>query len=286
MNRIGFNGLRSGSIKFIGNAASSGIIDNLFKNGEIGLFYDPSDFSTMFQNPASSIHVTDGGQPIGLLLDKSKDLKSLGNVMTDSGFSNQGSWLTSGNWAVGNGKAIGTAVSTGLYQGNKLIAGRLYKATLTVSLNSGSLNLPYDGYSSNVYQINSSGTYTRYFIATLTNAYAAIGVNFTGEISNLSIELIDGNSAKQINSTLCPLFQSPPSSIIFDGVDDKLTTIFASALTGCTVVRATINSGVQVLTNQNIAATYDDSTSHKGLLIINRALTTKELQQVTQLLSS
>ena len=43
----------------------------LFANNEQGFFYDPNDLSTMFQNAAGTIPVTDVGQPVGLIQDKS-----------------------------------------------------------------------------------------------------------------------------------------------------------------------------------------------------------------------
>lgn len=44
---------------------------NLFRNGEQGVWYDPSDFSTLFQDAAGTIPVTAVGQPVGRILDKS-----------------------------------------------------------------------------------------------------------------------------------------------------------------------------------------------------------------------
>lgn len=44
---------------------------DLFKNGEKGCWYDPSDFSTMFQNIGGTIPVTAVGQPVARILDKS-----------------------------------------------------------------------------------------------------------------------------------------------------------------------------------------------------------------------
>jgi len=44
---------------------------SLFANGEQGAWYDPSDFSTMFQDSAGTTPVTAVGQPVGLILDKS-----------------------------------------------------------------------------------------------------------------------------------------------------------------------------------------------------------------------
>ena len=44
---------------------------NLFSNSEQGAWYDPSDFSTMFQDSAGTIPVTAVEQPVGLIRDKS-----------------------------------------------------------------------------------------------------------------------------------------------------------------------------------------------------------------------
>lgn len=43
----------------------------LFAAGEQGVWYDPSDFSTMFQDSAGTIPVTAVEQPVGRILDKS-----------------------------------------------------------------------------------------------------------------------------------------------------------------------------------------------------------------------
>ena len=43
----------------------------LFSAGEQGVWYDPSDMSTMFQDVAGTTPVTAVGQPVGLMLDKS-----------------------------------------------------------------------------------------------------------------------------------------------------------------------------------------------------------------------
>jgi len=43
----------------------------LFAQGEQGVWYDPSDFSTMFQDAAGTTPVTAVEQPVGLMLDKS-----------------------------------------------------------------------------------------------------------------------------------------------------------------------------------------------------------------------
>lgn len=52
----------------------------LFKSGEKGIWYDPSDLSTLYQDAAGTIPVTADGDPVGLMLDKSGN----GNHATQS----------------------------------------------------------------------------------------------------------------------------------------------------------------------------------------------------------
>lgn len=44
---------------------------SLFGAGEQGVWYDPSDLSTLFQDAAGTIPVTAAGQPVGMMMDKS-----------------------------------------------------------------------------------------------------------------------------------------------------------------------------------------------------------------------
>ncbi len=47
------------------------VITKLFLNGERGVWYDPSDKSTLFQDVAGTVPVTKDGDPVGLMKDKS-----------------------------------------------------------------------------------------------------------------------------------------------------------------------------------------------------------------------
>lgn len=62
---------------------SNGTPADLFANGENGVWYDPSDFSTMYQNSTGATPVTAIGQPVGLILDKSRwDGRGVVNLLT------------------------------------------------------------------------------------------------------------------------------------------------------------------------------------------------------------
>jgi hypothetical protein len=53
------------------NAAQSFFPGSLFANNEPGVWYDPSDMATLFQDAAGTTPVTAVEQPVGLILDKS-----------------------------------------------------------------------------------------------------------------------------------------------------------------------------------------------------------------------
>ena len=52
----------------------AGVVAGLFQNNEPGVWYDPSDLSTLYQDAAGTTPVTAVEQPVGLMLDKSKGL--------------------------------------------------------------------------------------------------------------------------------------------------------------------------------------------------------------------
>lgn len=62
---------RKGRLLPIGSRRSANPIPALFTNGERGVYYDPSDLTTLFQDAAGTTPVTAPGQPVGLVLDKS-----------------------------------------------------------------------------------------------------------------------------------------------------------------------------------------------------------------------
>lgn len=73
MNRVGF-GQSSFVLKAIGftnKANPDAAILALFKDGKQGVFYDPSDKSTLFQDVAGTVPVTKDGDPVALMKDKS-----------------------------------------------------------------------------------------------------------------------------------------------------------------------------------------------------------------------
>jgi len=79
---------------------------SLFAASEQGVWYDPSDFSTMFQGSTGTTPVTAVEQPVGLILDKSKGLV-LGPEINPNGAANWlGGYTLDGTRQVPNGYGL------------------------------------------------------------------------------------------------------------------------------------------------------------------------------------
>ncbi len=248
------------------------VMKKLFSNGEQGFFYDPNDLSTMFQDAAGTTAVNASGQPLGLMLDKSKGL-----VL--------GTELASVTEVVS--LPVDDAGGVKTYPIGTVAAGKTYQISFTVSNFTGSGDVGIAGPSTQwldgtAVNVSSNGT-KRCIRTKLTTSEVYLYTRSTAAcvFSNISIKELKGNHAYQSTSAARPILRDTPRRIDFDAVDDKLITNLPAQLTGCTVVRSVPNVGTQILTGQTIPATYEDNKDHCGLIVINRALTPSETSAIT-----
>ncbi|NWK63759.1 hypothetical protein HYI12_14670 [Acinetobacter sp. SwsAc3] len=267
----------------------------LFANGEQGFWYDPNDMGTMFQDAAGTIPVTAVGQPVGLVLDKSKGLV-LGSELVTNGDASNGTvgWTTtsatlqneSNKFVLTTSAQYGGATNlvtldvTKTYIMTIDVVGNTMNALLSVVVRPTATTTNYASVG-----ITSTGKYQLIFRPTDASSRLIIqhgAANPTGSLTfdNVSIKEIAGNHAYQTQSAMRPLLVASPQRLDFDTADDKLITNLAAQLTGCTVIRAVPNVGTQILTNQTIPTTYNDNTDHCGLIVINRALTPSETSAI------
>lgn len=264
------------------------IIPYLFRNNEQGFAYDINNLSTLFQDAAGTIPVTAAGQPVGLMLDKSKGLV-LGNEIlkpfTDPSWSFSAGITVAADTLVFNNAPDGASA---VYTSESAFVPRCFYV----------VEFDFISYTSGggIYARIGSTNFTR-ISTTLGRKKLVLQAGSTGNfiqlaegggsgtytLSNITVKELYGNHAYQTKSSMRPLLQNSPRKIDYDGVDDKLTVNLPAQLTGCTVIRAVPSVGTQILTNQTIATPYDDSTDHCGLIVINRALTQAETAQITQI---
>ena len=174
----------------------------MFTSGVQGVWYDPSDYSTLFQDAAGTLPVTAVEQPVGLMLDKSKGLVLGPELVTNGDFSNGTTgWTLGSGWSVSGGKLIATSVAFAVEAKQAiatLVAGSRYVVSFDVVVTSGTLkvNLSDFGISTTELFISASGTYT---YRPLQSGTAQItfwaASTFTGTIDNVSVKLVPGNHA-------------------------------------------------------------------------------------------
>ena len=209
----------------------------LFLDGSTqGVWYDPSDNTTLFQDAAGTIPVTAVEQPVGLMLDKSKGLVLGPELVTNGDFS-QGAtgWTLGSGWSVSGGKLIATSVAFAVEAKQDiatLVAGSRYVVSFDVVVTSGTLkvNLSNYGVSPTELLISASGTYT---YRPLQSGTAQItfwaSSTFTGSIDNISVKELPGNHAfnPSGNSANFPILKQDEFGkkyLSFNGVNQWLQT--------------------------------------------------------------
>ena len=262
------------------------VMKKLFANGEQGFWYDPSDMGTMFQDAAGTTPVTGVGQPVGLVLDKSRgvryadDIKNTG--ITAKGVGHNEADLATYDSETGVGSLARVTVSDNTYVNFKGIIGRFEITIENLSYSRLSLRTRNTGLIVATILGNTKSTHIIEVDPSSQNiALFGADDNTTVDFKVHSLREIKGNVAYQSTSAARPILQDAPRRIDFDAIDDKLITNLPAQLTGCTVVRAVPGVGVQLLTDQTIPATYEDNTDHCGLIVINRALTPSETSAIT-----
>jgi hypothetical protein len=177
----------------------------LFAAGEQGAWYDPSDFSTMFQDSAGTTPVTAVEQPVGMILDKRKGL-ALGSELVGSTWSvSDATWSQSGSTLIAvNGSSFSCYQSI-------ITAGTWYKVSFeifdyasgSVSVRLGNAGAP-TGFSA-----SANGTYTAIGLGAGDTAFYWMGSGtFNGKIRNISVKALAGNHASQSTSASRPVLSA------------------------------------------------------------------------------
>ena len=265
MRNLAFRGLR---LPRLGAMRSGGFSPaSLFAGGIAGAWYGPSDLSTLFQDSAGTTPVTTTGQPVGLMLDKSKGLVLGPEVVTNGGgpFTS-----TTGYSAVGSATI---SIDTGrlkVVQTVGFTEGVFYLLPDNTFSNRTVISFDVDLGSSTLVQvqagngsfgnggivtqnITSSGTYN---IITTVLRNGGSGITFKAGsatnffLSRISIRELPGNHAVQATAAARPTYQTSPDRATLDKVDDRMTvTVPVGGFTGTMVLgtdQGTASYGVNI----------------------------------------
>ena len=245
---------------------------SLFADGVIGVWYDPSDIDTLFQDSAGTTPVTTAsGQPVGLMFDKSQGLV-LGAELVDltvgpAGvtFVQRGNLTeeTNGYWTMETDELINNfgVVTASAY--SILEVGSFHLVTIDVeNFNStGKLKALISGaqntsVSHTGITITSAGSFS--FIAYANSTYMDTITLRTDDETEVggtirlktSIRKILGNHAVQATAAARPTYQTSPDRATLDKVDDRLSvTVPVGGFTGTMVLatdQGTASYGVNI----------------------------------------
>ena len=203
------------------------LISSLFRNNEQGVWYDPSDMSTMFQDATGTTPVTAMEQPVGLILDKSRGLVQTQLITNGTFDANIDGWSTvspttalwsSGRILVNRDGYFQSQAATPI----RLIAGNTYFVSIDVTsapTNAfGGLEIWDAGrttarYLVGTFRRNTAGNLASSFVATTTeDALVIVGISgaTTGQVTfdNISVRELPGNHATQSTSVSRPVLSA------------------------------------------------------------------------------
>lgn len=199
-------------------------VENIIRRQSLannGVWYDPSDLSTLFQDAAGTIPVTAAGQPVGLILDKSKG-PALGPEIINSLDIRVAPWTALGSSAI-SANSFSTAGAGGFYY--PLSPYKSYVITVDCQSSAAFAYYLYKiaGAATLVYSNNGK------FLLSTTDATALYIRNLSAgtlTINTLSVRELPGNHATQTTAGYKPLLQSENglNYLSFDGIDDFLVT--------------------------------------------------------------
>ena len=171
----------------------------LFATGQQGAWWEPSDFTSLFQDVAGSVPVTSVEQPVAVMLDKRFGLVRGPELVTGQ------TWSSSGVGAVGGVNRVTFVAATAGSGGASamIIANKLYEITYTISgIMGGSIGLDVGGGAAVQRAANGSYTERKYASASGILTASCAGTVTDGVFTINSCKLIDGNHVKVVNSVV------------------------------------------------------------------------------------
>lgn len=182
----------------------------LFAAGEQGVWYDPSDLTTLFQDSAGTTPVTAVEQPVGLMLDKSKGLVLGSEVIPQPLDFTSASWATVGTLSAVTSNSFTNTSGAGAGKSINVTTNKRYSVSVAYTKSeSGTTFGIYDASSANLIATSTaaSGTLTANYLAT-GPFYLRLSGNSTVTITSISVRELPGNHAFQSTSAARPVLSA------------------------------------------------------------------------------
>ena len=252
-------------------------INELIRDNEQGVWYDPSDLSTLFQDAAGTVPVTGVGQPVGLILDKSKGL-ALGAELIGSpiDFTNSAVWwslalsVTQNTFTVGSAGGVATTQPI-------VVASKAYKLSLSWSASAAVTMEIRNGNTSSApliaSQSGTSGTITAILLNPANGQiYLRSANGGTVTVSGFSVRELLGNHAYQTTATSRPVLSARVNLLTYSqdfgswsspygncSVTSNSTTAPDGTLTADLLVPSAASSQYKVRGSNNLISTTQES---------------------------
>ena len=218
---------------------------SLFTSGVAGAWYDPSDYSTLFQDSAGTTPVTAVEQPVGLMLDKSQG--GLGSeLVTNGGFSSSSNWTLSSTTITGGNLVFGVAFG----YASQAISGTAgtYKLLVNKSVGfagAGNLTFAFYNAGSIVGSAISIGSATLTFgsgIITASGSFDEIRIVCSTtdayQVDSVSVARAPGNHASQATSASRPILRARYNLLTYSEQFDNAAWSKGNSTIGSTPVLA------------------------------------------------
>jgi hypothetical protein len=264
----------------------------LFSEGETGVWFDPSDLSTLRQLSTTTQAVTTVGQSVAYMLNKTRPLTLGSELVTNGGFDVSSGWTLSSGASISGGKLVfsGVAAFGGVSQAISLNSTKLYECKISVESVTNLLRFRFSigGIVITAPEITAPGSYTFLLSPNSTGSVtlqivAGPAASTNAVIDNVSIKELSGTHAIQSTVGSRPTLRRNSGGIYYleDDVDNAIS--WAAPAGTYTVVFCDTAGSVTVQTSQSLSGATDAlrATQTVGYLAINRALTAKETADLT-----
>jgi len=183
---------------------------SLFASGEQGIWLDPSDFSTLFQDAAGTTPVTAVGQPVGLALDKRLGLALGTEIVTNGNFDNDDGWVLQPEVTISGGSLNfnSTATRTATATGASCVSGRWYVVEFDLTYTSGTARFNAGGGTTNITSSTGHKRYIRQATGTNDFYFSCSSAGAVYSVDNVTVREIAGNHAYQTTSASRPTVEA------------------------------------------------------------------------------
>lgn len=202
----------------------------LFALNEPGVWLDPSDLTTLFQDTAGTIPVTAAGQSVALALDKSKGLVLGSELFSRTLDFSNAVWLKTASVTSSGVQTFTTNAQGGVYStiaGVSASARYRVRVTGTTTTQLAIRNDTDVAGQAIVFAGSFDVTLNSQIFSGSSGLFFQLGAAGTATITFVSIREIPGNHATQATPGSRPTYQVDGTGrgyLLFDGVDDFLQT--------------------------------------------------------------